>query len=273
MKRLFSVICFLICLSLLPSVSLAENVNSPLSMDELSIKILPEFAFHPADKNRTHPPLLVGYQGTLINKLDHSVKGRIQIPLPIHEKNFRIGYVADYSSDLKKAYQIQYTLDKRKGVITWTTTEPIESQGRYKFIIEFYTDSLIVNKDKRSLFYKFKSFADIGLVDISITQPSQSKNVKLNPSPAENGHNDNTFTYYFQKVKAGEEKKFTLTYNRSETKTTMQLLNAKKPNKEKESNTRSAKKPNYLVTGSIGGAGLLLTSTFILFIKNRKRKF
>lgn len=268
MKKLISMSFLLLYILLFPSVSMAENAESPLRMEELSIKILPEFAFHPLDQKKVHPPLLVGYQGALINNLDHSIKGRIEIPLPMNEQNFRIGYVADYSTDLTKANEIKYVVDKEKGTISWTTSGEIKPQERYKFIIEFYTDSLKVNKDNRSLFYQFKSFADIGLVTISITQPNKAKNIKLTPPPAETGHEENTFTYYFQNMKSGEEQSFTLTYDRNETRPMMEHTDEKIPSKENGNN----KKTSNVVIGAFSGISLLLAGTLAILIKHRKRE-
>lgn len=255
MKKLLPLL--IICLLLLPSISFAETTN-PLHMEELSIKVLPEFAFHPADQKKSHPPLLIGYQGTLINKVDQSIQGTIEIPLPMNEKNFRIGYVAEYGSDLSKAHEITYTVNHKKGTISWTTSEKIEPQGRYKFIIEYFTDGIEVNKNERKLTYKFQSFADIGLVDFSITQPYKATNVKLTPSPQKTSHDEGT--YFFQNVKAGDEKSFTLSYNRKETKPFMELVNEK------------STKKNYVVEiASFSGIGLLAAGTITVFLRKRKR--
>jgi hypothetical protein len=266
MKKLFLTLIGLISLLLLPSVSLAETTSNPLNMEELSIKVLPEFVFHPLDHKKKHPPLLIGYQGTLVNSLDHSSQGRIEIPLPMNEKNFQIGYVADYSSDLSKTHEIEYTVDKSKGTISWTTSEKINPQGRYKFIIEFYTDSLKVTKDKRLLDFHFKSFADIRLVSMTITQPYKATNLKLTPAPKETSHDEgaNTSTYFFQNVKAGDEKSFTLSYNRQEAKPLMELIN--------EKSASINKKNNYVMIASISGVSLLAAGTIAILLKKRKRK-
>jgi hypothetical protein len=265
MKKLFLTLISIISLLLLPSVSLAETSKNPLIMEELSIKILPEFAFHPLDHKKTHPPLLIGYQGTLVNTLDHSTQGRIEIPLPMNEKNFRIGYVADYSSDLSKKHEIEYTVDSAKGTISWTTSEKIKPQGRYKFILEYYTDSLKVTENKRNLDFHFKSFADISLVSMTITQPYKAMNLKLTPAPKETSHDEdaNTSTYFFQNVKAGDEKSFTLSYNRNDSKPLMELIN--------EKSTSTPKKNSYPMIASISAVSLLAAGTIVILIRKRTR--
>ena len=144
-------------------------------MEELSIKIMPEFAYHPNDEKKEHPPLLIGYQGTMLNQSEQPQKGQIEIPLPMDDKNFRIGYVADYSSDLSKVYEIEYIIDQEKGTISWTTSEEIQPNEVYKFVVEYYTDKIKVEKEKKSLAYQFKSFADIGLFNVSFIQPLKQK--------------------------------------------------------------------------------------------------
>jgi hypothetical protein len=265
MKKLFLTLASTISLLLLPSVGLADTAKNPLTMEELSIKILPEFAFHPLDHKKTHPPLLIGYQGTLVNTLDHSTQGRIEIPLPMNEKNFQIGYVADYPSDLSKTHEIEYTVDSAKGTISWTTSEKIKPQGRYKFTIEYYTDSLKVTENKRLLDYHFKSFADIGLLSMTITQPYKAMNLKLTPAPKETSHDEgvDTSTYFFQNVKAGDEKSFTLSYNRNDSKPLMELIN--------EKSTSTPKKNSYPMIASISAVSLLAAGTLVFLQRKRKR--
>jgi hypothetical protein len=264
MKPIFTIAVFLLCSLLLPSISSAEDTAPPLKMEELAIKILPEFAFHPDDKKKAHPPLLIGYQGTLVNQLDQAVEGKIEIPLPVNDPNFRIGYAADYSSDLKTAHELNYELDKQKGTISWKTTEKIEPQQRYKFIIECYTDSLNSHKTKRSLSYKFTSFADMDLLTIDVTKPYKAGKMELSPAPAQNSHNEDgeSAVYFFQNVKKGEEKSFTLSYERSEVKPTMELLT------EKAAKSKKPETHHYAAIGSVSGLGLALAG--VLFFRRKK---
>ena len=105
-----------------------------------------------------------------------SQKGKIEIPLPMDEKNFRIGFVADYSSDLSQMYEIQYELDLKKGTISWETSRDIEPGDQYKFVIEFYIDAIKANGNSKSLDYTFKSFADITMVNLTVMEPMITSN-------------------------------------------------------------------------------------------------
>lgn len=153
----------------------AEEELNVLTMEELSIKVMPEFTYHPNDDKKDHPPLLIGYQGTMRNQSEQPQKGQIEIPLPMGDKNFRIGYAADYSSDLTKVYEIEYIMDPNKGTISWTTSEEIKPNDVYKFVIEFFTDTISVEKKKKTLSYQFKSFTDIGLFNVSFIEPPKGR--------------------------------------------------------------------------------------------------
>jgi hypothetical protein len=269
MKKYIVIVSIILAL-MSPKISYAEG-ETILSMEELTIQVMPEFAYHPNDKKRDHAPLLIGYHGSMVNNSEQPQKGQIEIPLPMEEKNFRIGYVADYSIDLAKSYDIEYAIDFDKGTISWTTSEEIGPNERYKFVIEFYTDSLKVEKEKKSLAYQFKSFADIGLVNVIFTQPNKAEKMELIPAPEKQKHGDgeNQFSYLFQGVRAGEEKEFTLNYVRSETLPTTELVIAKNLNADKE---KKDSKSNKLAIGVVSGVALLSLGTMTFVLKRRKKK-
>jgi hypothetical protein len=270
-KQLFTII-ILLSLLINPSFSSAEEGKNPLSMEELSIKIMPEFAYHPNDVKKELPPLLIGYQGTMLNHSDQPQKGQIEIPLPMNDKNFRIGYVADYSNDLSKVYEIEYIIDQEKGTITWTTSEEIQPNEVYKFVVEFYTDTINVEKEKKTVSYQFKSFTDIGLFNVSIVQPLKAKKVELTPAPEEkktHADEEGVTSYNFQGIQAGDEKSFTLTYERSETRPSVELIDQKEQPIE---NVENKSGYSILSFGAVGGAGLLAAGTFTFFMKRKREK-
>lgn len=267
MKRILTI--FLIILAFVsPSASYADENRNVFTMEELSIHLMPEFSYHPNDQKKDHAPLLIGYQGAMINNSNQPQKGQIEIPLPVNGKNVRIGYVADYSGDLKKAYEIEYTVDLERGTISWTTSEEVPPQGRYKFVIEFYSDSLKADGAKKSLDYQFTSFADIGLVSVTFIKPEKAAKLKLTPAPDENNsHADggSTFNYLYQGIKAGEQKSFSMTYQRKETKPTIELMDSN------DDQANSEKKSNYLAVGAFGGVSLLSLGAITVIFKNRRK--
>lgn len=269
---LFHINIFL-CLLLLihPSITAGEENQNILKMEELSIKVMPEFAYHPNDEKKEHPPLLIGYQGTMRNQSEQPQIGQIEIPLPIDAKNFRIGYVADYSSDLSKVYEIEYILDQEKRTISWTTSEEIKPNDVYKFVIEFYTDNIMVDNDKKSLPYQFKSFTDIGIFNVSFIEPIKAQKFVLDPAPEEkNTHGDEkgVHSYFYQGIKAGEEKSFTLTYERKETTSTVEMME----NQEQQplDTIENKKSPAILSVAAVSGIGLIAAGAFV-FLMRRKR--
>lgn len=274
MKKLLLTINILLCYLLLlnPAIISGEENQNILTMEELSIKVMPEYAYHPNDVKKEHPPLLIGYQGTMRNLSEQPQKGQIELPLPMEDKNFRIGYVADYSSDLSKVYEIEYIVDQEKGTISWTTSEEIQPNDVYKFVVEFYTDTIKADKAKKTLSYQFKSFTDIGLFNISFIEPLQAKKVELTPAPEEkktHADEEGVYSYFFRGIKAGEEKRFTLSYERNETKPAIELM--EKQEQQPIDTVKNKKKPAILSIAAVSGVGLLSAGAFTYFVKRKRR--
>ncbi|MDF2856712.1 MAG: hypothetical protein K0Q87_2563 [Neobacillus sp.] len=271
MKKQFVTLNILFCLLLMinPAKIVAEENKNILTFEELSIKIMPEFAYHPKDEKKDHPPLLIGYQGTMLNNTDQPQQGQIEIPLPMDEKNFRIGYVADYSSDLSKVYEIEYIINEELGTISWTTSEEIQPKEVYKFVVEYYTDNLTVTNDKKSLDYQFQSFADISLFNVSFIQPLMAENIVLDPAPEKketHADEEGIFSYNYQGLKAGDSKSFSLNYERSESKPTVEFVD------DKPAQSKEVKKGfNKLEIAAFGVIGLIMIGGMtVLLRRNRK---
>jgi hypothetical protein len=255
-----------------PSLTAGEENQNILTMEELSIKVMPEFAYHPDDEKKEHPPLLIGYQGTMRNLSEKPQKGQIELPLPMKEKNFRIGYVADYSSDLSKVYEIEYIIDQENGTISWTTSEEIQPNDVYKFVVEFYTDTIRVEKDKKSVLFQFKSFTDIGLFNVSFIEPLKAKKVVLNPATEKkttHADEEGVHSYFFKGLKAGEEKSFTLTYERNETATAIEMM--EKQEQQPINTVESKKNSSILSIAAVSVLGLLAAGV-ITFVMKRNRE-
>lgn len=249
-----------------------ENENI-LSMEELSIKVVPEFAYHPNDVKKEHPPLLIGYQGTMRNLSDQPQIGKIELPLPLEEKNFRIGYVADYSSDLSKVFEIEYIMDQEKGTISWTTSEEIQPNDVYKFVVEFYTDTIMVEKGKKTVSYRFKSFTDIGLFNVSFIEPLKAQKVVLDPATDNkktHAGEEGVHSYFFKGLKAGDEKSLTVTYERNETATAIEMMEKQTP----QPIDPAANKSNSAIfsIAAVSGLGLLTAGALAFYMKRKRSK-
>jgi hypothetical protein len=267
---------FLGLLLFFPSSLKAETTSPVLSMEELSIQVMPEYAHHPKDKEKEAPPLLIGLHGTFMNKSDQPQKGKIEIPLPLKAKGFRIGYIADYNRDQTNMYEIEYEIDQRKGTVSWTTSEEIPPGELYKFVIEYYTNEIKVDKKEHTLSYKFQSFADIGMLRILFLEPLKTDGFSLTPaaeSHQENGYGMNMFMYQYQNVKPNETKEIELKYERSETKTTMDIMN-EMGNKTVSQGPIEKNDPLPLgfIIGIIGGISAIGALAIVFFLQRRKRK-
>jgi hypothetical protein len=273
-KKLIFALVFLLLIIQLPNKGNAETEANVLNMEELTIQVMPEYSYHPKDKKK-NPPLLVGYHGALKNNAQEAQKGQVVIPLPMEEKNFRIGFVADYSRDLTEMNEIEYELNKESGTISWETSEEIQPQEIYKFVIEYYTDSIKEKEDSKTLAYEFKNFADIGLFNLIFVEPLNSESFKLEPASEQhqkNSYNMNMFLYQSQGMKPGEEKQITLEYKRADDRTTAEIMedmagDAKKAGTVKQN---EEKMPLWLVITVIGSV-TVAAAVLLVFIMRKKK--
>ncbi|CAM3767743.1 hypothetical protein [Mesobacillus zeae] len=261
----------------IPGFANANISENALKMEELTVQVMPEFSYHPKDKNSDRPPLLVGYHGSLKNNTEKGQKGQIEIPLPMNEKNFRIGYVADYSRDLTEMNEIKYEVDKRKGTISWKTSEEIQPQEIYKFVIEYYSDTIKEKRDSKQLQYTFKSFADIGLMNLIFVEPLKSESFKLKPeaeSHQKNTYNMNMFVYQTQGMKPGTVKNIQLDYKRNEKNTTAEILDSMAGTTGKKAPARenTERMPLWLVIAVVGGVSAAAALILAAIMKKRSTR-
>ncbi|MBU8879827.1 hypothetical protein BGM26_12590 [Bacillus sp. FJAT-29790] len=256
----------------MPGFSLAAPI---LKMEELKIQIMPEYANHPNDKVKDHPSLLVGYHGSLINNTDKPKKGQIEIPLPMNDDEFRIGFVADYNRDFTQMNEIEYKIDEKNSMITWETSEDIQPQEAYKFVIEYYTGQIKAGGETKTLSFQFKSFADIRLVSVVFLEPLKTENFKLNPqadSHQENPYGMNMFLYQIQGMKPNEVKEFQLQYQRAESKTTMEIMEemAGNPTHGEGAVKKNETIPIWVIISTVGGFSVI-SALLIVFFLNKKK--
>jgi hypothetical protein len=274
MKRIL--IISIILWFVIPLDSLASNSESPLKFEELAIQVMPEYSYHPKDTKKNHPPLLIGYQGTFINTSNEAQQGMMKIPIPTDLKDIQIGFVADYSSDLSEMYEIEYELDQDEGIISWKTTNDIQPGDFYKFVIEFYSNEIQDNSNTKSFEYRFKSFANIGLVNITFLEPLKTESTVIKPAPEthqENPYGMNMFMYQIPGMIAGEEQSYQLSYKRSSSNTTVELMNQIDPNKEEKPAEPKKVESNelYMVIGGVGVFCLISAFIIIVFLKSKNR--
>jgi hypothetical protein len=268
---------FLLFIFQLPDAARAENTSSVLKMEELTIQVMPEYSYHPKDKKKKNPPLLVGYHGALKNNAEKAQKGQVVIPLPMDEKNFMIGYVADYSRNLTEMNEIEYELDKERGTIAWETSEEIQPQEIYKFVIEYYTDSIKEKEGTNTLTYNFNSFAEIGLLNLIFIEPLKTESFKLKPEAEQhqkNSYNMNMFLFQSQGMKSNEEKNIKLEYKRSETKTTAEIMEDMAGDSKKAGTVKQndEKMPLWIVILVVGSISVSAAVILLLMMKKKTAK-
>lgn len=274
MKRVISIL--VIILFVLPLNSNAESESNPLKMEELAIQVMPEYSYHPKDTKKNRPPLLIGYQGTLKNHSNKVQKGNIEIPIPSNLKNIQIGFVADYSSDLSEMYEIEYVIDKKHRTVSWQTTKELQPGDLYKFVIEFYSNNVKQISNTRTLDYSFTSFTNIDLVNITFLEPLKTDSTKLTPTPEnhqENPYGMNMFMYQIPKMKTGDTQTYQLTYKRSSTQTTVEIMNQIDPNLKDQPVKPKKVESNelYMIIGGVAVFCMISVFLLILFFKYKKR--
>lgn len=275
-RMLFIWTLVLSLLATIPGMANAETVpETPMKMDELMIQVLPEFAYPPKDNKKNNPPLLISYYGTLRNTSDEPQKGQIRIPLPINDEGFQIGFVGDYSSDLKELNGLEYEFSKNNGVISWVTSEEIEPQGTYKFVIEYYTNSIKQSDKKRNLSYHFKSFADIEIVNFMVVEPYNTDKFVLEPeadSHEQNSYGINMFSYMVQGMKTAEEKAIQLKYERKDKQTTEEILNKVVGSETHQAAMNKEKAPSWKIIFAVGAVTIVLAVILVIFLKRMSKK-
>lgn len=249
----------------------AEESQSPLKMDELTIQVLPEFAYHPEDEKKEELPVLTGYHGTLENVTDKPQKEKINIALPVGSKNLKVGYIAEYNEKLTDRYDLDYELDEEKGIISWEMGRELAPGERYKFVIEFYTNDLIVNENEREMSYTFEMFTDIGLVNLIFLEPLKAEDFKLTPGPdthQQNPYGMNMFHFQMNNLEKGEQKTVEIAYKRDETRMTSELFDEMYENVNEVKTNETM--PRGVVIAGIGGISVVAIALLVLFLRKKK---
>lgn len=197
---------------------------------QMQIQVMPEFDY-PEGWPKNTPSLLVGIYGTITNKSGHDYSGNIEIPVPTNEKNFVANLVAEFPDVNKSEVQRPYDIDKTRGVISWKPQKPIKNNATYRYVIEYYTNS-ITGKDQKAFTYQFKSPADIKTLDVIFYEPMNAKNMKLLPKPQSTAKSDygEALSYYeYKNVKKGNGIKYSFSYQKPNTDSTMSIINKQQP--------------------------------------------
>ncbi|MFP5113560.1 hypothetical protein ACSU64_14375 [Bacillaceae bacterium C204] len=197
---------------------------------EMQVQVMPEFDY-PEGWSREVPSLLVGQYGTITNKSGQDYDGKIEIPVPAKEKGFEAVLVAEFPEKDKPEVQRPYDVDKENGIITWKPAKAIKNNETYEFVIEYYTKSIVV-KDTKTFTYELKNKADIDLLDVIFYAPMDAKEIKIEPKTENNSKNEygeELYYYQYEKVKADAGLKYSFSYKKDGTESTMEAINKQQP--------------------------------------------
>ncbi|WHY90482.1 hypothetical protein QNK12_22815 [Neobacillus cucumis] len=239
---------------------------------EMQIQVMPEFDY-PEDWPKGTPSLLVGQYGTITNKSGQDFNGKVEIPVPAKEKNFQAYLVAEFPDVNKPEVQRPYDVDQEKGIVTWKPKNPIKNNQTYRFVIEYYTNS-IKDTDKKSFTYKLKNNSEIKQLDVIFYAPMKAKEIQMNPKPQnteKSEYGEDLFYYQYKNVKIGDSMKYSFSYKKSGTESTMAAINKQQaPNDENHkevsgststdqvlNNSTSTESPNPKPIIGVGGATII----------------
>ncbi|MGG3469960.1 hypothetical protein ABES02_21060 [Neobacillus pocheonensis] len=236
---------------------------------EMQIQVMPEFDYPEDWGSKDVPSLLVGQYGTIKNKSGQDYDGKIEIPAPAMEKGFEAYLVAEFPEDDKPEVQRPYDVDKEKGLITWKPAKPIKNNESYKFVIEYYTKTIDVKSNKKFT-YELKRNADIEQLDVIFYAPMNAKEITLEPksqSNSKNEYGEELYYYQYKNVKANDSLKYSFSYKKDGTESTMEAINKQQPpNDENHTGVSGTATDQVKKTGSdnskqpiigVGGASII----------------
>jgi hypothetical protein len=258
------------------------NAETPFQAEkfpyqDMQIQVMPEFDY-PADWPKDTPSLLVGQYGTFTNKSGQDYSGNIEIPVPAKDKNFKVNLVAEFPDVNKSEVQRPYELNQDKGTISWKPDKAIKSGDTYRYVIEYYTNSINVS-DQKNFNYQFTNQADIGTLDVVFYAPMNAKNVALEPkaqSTSKSDYKEDLYYYQYKNVKPGNTLNYSFTYTKKDNASSLSVINKEQPPSDSThssvngntstSNTDKSKQPIIGIGGaSIIGIAIILAGLFIFF--------
>lgn len=245
---------------------------------EMQVQVMPEFDYPEDWGSRDVPSLLIGQYGTITNKSGQDYDGKIEIPIPAMEKGFEAFLVAEFPEANKPEVQRPFDIDKEKGIVTWKPAKVIKNNETYQFVIEYYTKTIEV-KDQKSFTYQLINNAEIDQLDVIFYAPMTAKEIKLEPATenkTKSDYGEELYYYEYKNVKVGENPKYSFSYKKSGTESTMEAINKQEPPNDEnhsgvtatdqvtKSGTDNSSRPIIGVGGaSIIGIAIIIAGLFV----------
>jgi hypothetical protein len=254
---------------------------------EMQVQVMPEFDYPEDWESRDVPSLLIGQYGTITNKSGQDYDGKIEIPVPSLEKGFEAFLVAEFPEENKPEVQRPFDIDKEKGIVTWKPANAIKNNETYQFVIEYYTKTIDAS-DQKNFTYQLINNAEIAQLDVIFYAPMNAKEIKIKPTTeniTKNEYGEELYYYQYKDVKVGENLKYTFSYKKDGTESTMEAINKQEPPNDEnhsgvtasdqvnKSGTDNSNRPIIGVGGaSIIGIAIILAGLFIfLGLKGNSR--
>lgn len=210
----------------------AESTFQPekFPLTEMQVQVMPEFDY-PEDWSKDVPALLVGQYGTFTNKTGQDFDGKIEVPVPAKDKDFQVFLVAEFPDENKPEVQRPYDVDQEKGIVIWKPAKAIKNNETYKFVIEYYSKTINV-KDQKSFNYEFTNSSEVERLDVIFYAPMNAKDIQLEPKAQSNEkseYGEELFYYQYKNVKPGESLKYSFSYKKDGTESTLEAINKLQP--------------------------------------------
>jgi hypothetical protein len=252
---------------------------------EMQIQVMPEFDY-PENWPKDEPSVLVGYYGTIVNKSGKDFNGSLQFPLPVKDKDFSVYLIAEFPEDTKPEVQRPYKIDEKTGMVTWEPGKPIKKDESYDFVIEYYANPYEVDGANKKFSFEFNPQTEIEKLDVIFYSPMNSKDVKIEPSPAnttKSEYGQELNHYQYTNVKQGEAVKYTASYSKEGNESALSIISKMNPpNDENHSGTatdqvtKNGTSPNEkpiidAVGASIISISIVIAGGFVFFGLRGKR--
>ncbi|MDP4169956.1 MAG: hypothetical protein Q8906_05045 [Bacillota bacterium] len=230
---LFVVVAFLANFEVKPASADEKFRPEQFPYKAMQIQVMPEFDY-PPKWPKDKPSLLVGQYGTMVNKSGKDFSGKIEIQVPAKEKNYQLSLVAEFPSENKPEVPRPYALDTKNGTVSWTPQKPIKNNETYRFVIEYYSNSINV-KDRKSFSYSFTNQANIDLLDVIYYAPLNAKEIKLEPKPlstSKSEYGEDIYYYQYKNLKKGNKVTYNFSYKKDGNESTLTAIDKKQPPKD-----------------------------------------
>ncbi|UCZ52503.1 hypothetical protein LGQ02_16925 [Bacillus shivajii] len=131
-----------------------EVTNDQLPYEEVGIQVMPEYVT-PESWESEERAMLIGYHGLIRNDTGSTYIGDLSVVVPANETNFFVALIGEYS-DEGDVQDVDFDLDEENGLVTWQPNQPIDENGTYRFVIEYYY-SPFVEGDNHHVSFDFST--------------------------------------------------------------------------------------------------------------------